>query len=199
MKKPALALFAAALALGACSKKPADDLSALDNSIVGNDADPALTSALEDQITVDPALTQQSNRNAVRRTPGPVQAQYPPGASGMNALVGPGGACEKLDYNNAWAGKLPPAFAGVYSGGKITEAAGSDAPGCGMRVVTYTVAAAAQPVIDWYRDRAVKAGYSAEQQQREGDQILAGVNGDAVYFLIVTPKQAGSEVALIAR
>ena len=43
----------------------------------GKDADPALTSTLEDQILVDPALAQQSNNNTVRPSETPTQAQYP--------------------------------------------------------------------------------------------------------------------------
>ena len=54
-------------------------------------------------------------------------------------------------------------------------------------------------MVGWYRDIAIRAGFDAEQQSRGGDQILAGVNRrtDGAYFVIVTPGQGGSEVALI--
>jgi hypothetical protein len=72
------AVLAAALTLGACEGAEDEaELASLDNQITGNEADPALTSALEDQIMVDPNLAQQSNRNAIRPPETPTQAQYP--------------------------------------------------------------------------------------------------------------------------
>ena len=44
----------------------------------GNSRDTALTSALHDQIMVDPALAQQANGNAVRPPAQPYSAQIPP-------------------------------------------------------------------------------------------------------------------------
>ena len=85
--------LAVALALAACgADQDAGNLASLDNSLVGNDADPALTSALQDQIAVDPNLVNQSNRNAVRPPETPTQAQYPAGhaAAGGRAQAGGG-------------------------------------------------------------------------------------------------------------
>src|SRR3954469_20158835 len=61
----------------ACGPRGGDNLADIDNAIAGNDSDPALTSALQDQILVDPTLAQQSNCNAVRTPGAPAQAQYP--------------------------------------------------------------------------------------------------------------------------
>jgi len=217
-----IAAVAAALSLAACGDDNSD-LANLDNEIVGNDADPALTSALEDQIMVDPALTQQSNRNAVRPPETPNQAQYPlpqgaqqpagrPAAvrgTGAGAQASAAAAAEPgdpgangcgpdFDYNMRWARTLPAAFP-VYPGSRITDAAGSDKAECRARVVTFTTADPAQRIIGYYANRAARAGYTAEHQRREGDHILAGTNGgEGAYFLIVTPKSGGSEVALIA-
>jgi hypothetical protein len=78
--------LAGALALAACGpKQEGGNLASLDNTLVGNDADPALTSALQDQIAVDPNLVNQSNRNAVRPPETPTQAQYPAGQAGAKA------------------------------------------------------------------------------------------------------------------
>lgn len=215
-----IAAIAGARSLGACQDSQSD-LANLDNQIIGNDADPALTSALEDQIMVDPALTQQSNRTAVRPPETPTRAQYPlpdgqqPGrraaparASGTSAeagvqadRVGGGiaGCGPSFDYNMAWARRLPAAFP-VFPGSRITDAAGSDTPDCHARVVTFTTAAAPQRVLDYYAQRATRAGYSAEHQKREGDHILAGTGaGDGAFFLIVTPTGRGSDVAIIAK
>jgi hypothetical protein len=63
--RTALAL-AGLVALAACGGGATNNLAALDNSLAGNDADPALTSALEDQIMVDPTLAQQAHPNQAR-------------------------------------------------------------------------------------------------------------------------------------
>jgi hypothetical protein len=212
--------IAAAIAVGGCKRGPSEaELNRLDNSLMANDTDPALTSALQDQIMVDPALTQQSNKNAVRAPASPPAAQYPlPGGpqSGGQAGAKPGakppqtanadepaerGAdCgARLNYNPGWAQKLPAAFA-VYPGARVTDAAGLDAADCRVRVVTFTTAAPPERVLDYYRARATGAGYSAEHQMREGDHILAGTMGqsDRAFYLILSPlKGGGSDVSLI--
>jgi hypothetical protein len=212
-------VLGAALALAACGTGGGNEA---DANLVGNDADPALTSALEDQILVDPTLAQQSNRNAVRPPETPTQAQYPVaggsggaparpapavkggGGAGVNpqaALAGGANCADnaKFDYNMAWANRLSPAFP-ILPGAKITEAAANNQGDCRVRVVTFTSNADFQRVLDWYNTRAVQAGYSSEHQVRDGDHILAGAKAadGGAYYLIVTPKGRGSEVALIA-
>jgi predicted small lipoprotein YifL len=205
--------LAATLALTGCGRggEEGNNLASLDNQLVGNDADPALTSALADQIAVDPSLANQSNRNAVRTPETPTQAQYPAPVPGQpspspvqtaSASAGAGAACSlkgPFDYNNSWANRLPAAFP-VYAGGRITEAAGYDRAGCRVRVVTFTTPSDWRSVVGWYSQLAARAGYSADQQLRGADHVLAGTNekDDGVYYLIVTPRGSGSEVALIA-
>src|SRR3954468_18927568 len=73
------------LALAACGSGSDNNLAEMDNSLIGNGADPALTSALEDQILVDPNLVQQTHPNSARPPETPVQAQYPADGTGGNA------------------------------------------------------------------------------------------------------------------
>ena len=221
--------LAAVLALAACNQQQqptGGELNNLDNqiagnetSVTGNEADPALTSALEDQIATDPTLQQQSNNNAVRSPQGPVQAQYPvngqgkagtaPVASRGAAVRTAGGGTQALqnaqsaacsgefDYNMGWARKLPAEFP-VFPGGRVTDAAASKGSNC--RVVTFTSDVAPQQVIDWYGQRASSAGYSVEHDRRQGDHILAGASnqGSSAYYIIVTPmRRGGSDVSLI--
>jgi hypothetical protein len=208
----------AALALAGCGGGGEANLASLDNQLT-NDADPALTAALQDQIAVDPNLAQQSNRNAVRPPETPTQAPYPvdsarapqpqgngkpamakPAAQLASAPSGSGANCTSgaaFDYNDAWAQRLPAALP-VYPNGRLTEAAANNANGCRTRVVSFTTADNAQRVLGWYQDRATKAGYSADRDTREGDQILAGTDPQGgAFYLIVTPRKNGSEVALI--
>jgi hypothetical protein len=198
------AALAGLLALAACNRGAGDNnLAEMDNSLIGNGADPALTSALEDQILVDPNLVQQSNPNTVRPPETPVQAQYPADSARGRQTAAAGGGAPALSacgvpfsYGNQWAARLPAEFA-AYPGGRITEAAGSDRGDCRIRVVTFTTPDPYNRVLEHYRSIAARAGFSAEQQARGADQVLGGVNGEAAYYLIVTPTRAGSEVALI--
>ncbi len=67
-----------ALALAGCGRDDnKNSLAALDAQLTGNAADPALKSALADQIVVDPNLTGQSNRNAVRPADKPANGALP--------------------------------------------------------------------------------------------------------------------------
>lgn len=71
-------MLAIALAASACSRG-GDDLAALDNELVGTNAvDPAMMSALQDQIMVDPNLAQQANGDAVRPPNRPYTGAVPP-------------------------------------------------------------------------------------------------------------------------
>ncbi|HEY0111959.1 MAG TPA: hypothetical protein VGB59_02275 [Allosphingosinicella sp.] len=233
-----LAALSAAVALAGCGGTKEQNLASLEN-----EADPALASALNDQILVDPNLTAQSNKNAVRPPATPTQAHYPPpapagastaataaaGAKGGNsaspaaatvtgasasstetqhaqlagAAAGRGGtACSggaRFDYNMGWANRLPAAFP-LYPGARVTEAAGNNQGDCRVRAITFTTSDGWQRVLDWYHTRAVRAGYSSEHQLRQGDHVLAGSNerDGGAFYLIVSAKGSGSEVALIA-
>lgn len=210
------AAIAALLATTACSGGgDGNDIAEIDNQLIANDADPALTSALEDQILVDPTLVQQSNATAVRPPETPVQAQYPPGrdpgessqvrraASRVGAAAGAesggeAGLCGALDYNARWASRLPAEFP-AYPGWRVTDAAGHDGSTCTVRVVTFRTGDAPGRVLGWYRGRAQQAGYSADQETRGADHLLGGVNQrtDTAFVVIVTPLERGSDVAVI--
>src|SRR3954453_1595651 len=90
MPKSAAILFrsialASLLALAACGGGEENNLAEMDNSLIGNGADPALTSALEDQILGDPNRVPQPHPNSARPPEPPVQAQYPADGAGGNA------------------------------------------------------------------------------------------------------------------
>jgi hypothetical protein len=213
-----LGLALTLLFLAACSGGGENDMAGLDNELLANGVDPALTSALEDQILVDPELVQQAHPHTVRPPETPVQAQYPAGsarteaaiaslhAAGAEAGSQTGSAVKAspcpspvaFDHDVQWARRLPAEFP-LYPGGRVTEAAGADGEDCRVRVVTFTTADDAARVIGHYRQLATRAGFSAEHQQRGQSQVLGGVNGrnDGAFYLIVTPLAQGSDVALI--
>src|SRR5689334_5114478 len=143
--------LAGLLALAACSRGEGNELAALDNELMGNGADPALTSALEDQILVDPDLVQQNQPNSARPAEAPIQAQYPDGGEG--APLGASRCGPDFARGAEWAGRLPREFP-VYPGGQVDEAAGVDAGQCQMRVVSFTTTDPFARVLEYYRSHA---------------------------------------------
>ncbi|OYY91755.1 MAG: hypothetical protein B7Y45_01955 [Sphingomonas sp. 28-66-16] len=98
MVRSGLRVFIALLlpaALAACGQgndadRNLDSLDAelADGNSAGNSRDPALMSALHDQIMVDPALAGQANADAIRPPSQPYAAPVPPESAGK-ALTGP--------------------------------------------------------------------------------------------------------------
>ena len=207
------AALAGLLALGACTGGADNNLAALDNELLANGADPALTSALEDQILVDPNLVQQAHPNTVRPPETPGQAQYPAGSAAEGARGGtrvrrasaasgagaePGACADALERGPQWAGRLPAEFP-AYPGGRVTEAAGTNAGDCRVRVVTFRTGDPHERVLEYYRRVAARAGFAAEHELRGADHLLGGVNErtDGAFVVVVTPLRRGSDVALI--
>ena len=213
------AALAGLLALAACGDSGDNNLAELDNALLANGADPALTSALEDQILVDPNLVQQAHPNSVRPPETPAQAQYPAGSAAEGAppravggdrppvrraaatggSVADTGVCaDALEYGPHWADRLPAEFP-AYPGGRVTEAAGANTADCRIRVVTFRTGDDHERVLGYYRSAAARAGFSAEHQLRGDDHLLGGVNRrtDGAFVVIVTPLPRGSEVALV--
>lgn len=193
------AALAGLLTLAACSGGDGNNLADLDNELLANGADPALTSALEDQILVDPNLVQQAHPNSARPPEAPAQSQYPAGTA-RSRVQGAAGAdiAAGMEYGPQWAARLPTEFP-PYPGARLTEAAGSNRDARRLRVITFRTTDPYERVIAFYRGAVTRAGYDAEQQQRGADYVLGGVNErtDGAYYLIVTPQQNGSDVALI--
>ncbi len=189
--------IAATLALAACG---GNDLAALDNALLASETDPAVTSALEDQILVDPGLSQQADALSGRRLGLAMQAQYPIGPEPAESEAPPSiGACgAAFQYGPEWAERLPAQFP-LYPGVQVIEAAGADTGGCRARMITFRSDHDWRRVLDWYRGAATQAGYSSDHRQRGGDHVLAGAAArtGASYYLIVTQAAQGSEAALI--
>lgn len=102
----------------------------------------------------------------------------------------------KVGYSAGWANRLPAAFA-LHPDARVTEAAGTDADGCRLRVVSFVIAQPVGRMVDWYYTRATKGGYSAEHQA-DGDQhVLGGTRGNAAYAVFLSPEGQGTSVDLI--
>ncbi len=135
-----LAWALAPLALAACGSKPAADsnIDSLDaelagSNTTGNTRDPAMMSALQDQIMVDPALTGQANNDAVRPPQQPYSGATPPDS------VAPA-KTEGTDLTDA---------TGSSSGGsKPAPAPSSDCPQCKVKRDSVTLGALAKRQAD---------------------------------------------------
>src|SRR3569623_164530 len=81
---PGLIALALPLALVACGQRDKDDrnLDSLDNELIeagnANTHDPAMMSALQDQIMVDPSLARKATHDAVRPPAQPLSGAVPP-------------------------------------------------------------------------------------------------------------------------
>jgi hypothetical protein len=125
-------LALAPLALTACGSKPAaeSNLDALDAELAGNTAnssDPAMRGALQDQIMVDPALTGQSNADAVRPPQQPYSGAIPP-----DSVAG-----SKTD------GTVTASGSSSSGGSKAAPAPSANCPQCKVRNDSVTLGALA--------------------------------------------------------
>ncbi len=217
----ALAVFG----LAACSDTPSkNEIEKLDAELAGKgaDTDPALTAALEDQIMVDPSLSNQSNADAIRPADEPLQAPIPPEPKG-DQIAGSGSATATpakgtvtlgqlaqqqasvdsaafkgcgldVDYSIAWSTRLPGDLP-LYPKARVAEAAGSNAGSCALRAVTYTASVAPTTMVEYYRILAKRGGYSAEHKVEGSNHIIAGTRGNEAYYVIIAQAQGGGTTA----
>lgn len=198
-----------ALGLSACDRKNEKALEKLDESLAGNQADPALSGALGDQIVVDAKNAGQPGGGApggLLRAPEPKKA--PPPASGeaqgpraqQRTAIEKAGCTAKFSQANSWAARLP-ADIPLYPEARVVRAAGSTAPDCTLRQVSFTTGAQLRQVVDFYYTKARRAGFSAEHLLDGGDHVLGGTrerDGGAYHIAIRPAKDGGTEVDLLA-
>jgi hypothetical protein len=195
--------------------------------------DPAATSALADEIMVDPELAGQQGRTGAgkielppeQRTPeaiaaakaealklvgGTIAPAPEPASGGVGKLVeraataarGAGAAgktdCSaKVAYSASWANALPAALA-IYPQGAVEEAAGTDADGCRLRVVSFLTPVGTDEVIDFYYTRLRAGGYDVSHHLDGNDHVLGGGKGKAAYLVYARALDNGlTEVDLV--
>ena len=104
---------------------------------------------------------------------------------------------ERAQYTMQWAARLPGPFP-VYPRGAVQEAAGTDAAGCALRVVNFVTPVPLGEVMDFYFTRARNAGFSAQRVLQDGDDVLAGIKGEASFVVYARRLPSGStEVDLV--
>lgn len=103
-----------------------------------------------------------------------------------------------LTYAADWAKRLPPDLP-LHPQATLTEAAGSQVPGCQFRVVSFTVEAPLGQLVDWYYTRATRAGYASGHQLDGNEHVLAGSRGrdGGVYVLFLAPDGPRTNIDMV--
>ncbi|MEJ8628907.1 hypothetical protein P0F65_01320 [Sphingomonas sp. I4] len=86
-----------------------------------------------------------------------------------------------------------------YPGAQVAEAAGNDANGCALRIVSLRTAASPAKVIDYYYTKASGAGLSAEHKMDGTQHVLGGTGGNGAYIVYATPRDGGTDIDLVVR
>lgn len=110
------------------------------------------------------------------------------------------GCAAKLAYSAGWAARMPAAMP-LHPQARVVEAAGTQADGCSLRAVSFSTPQPLQTMIDWYYTRAVKGGYSAEHQLKDGSHLLGGTRkrDGAAYILFLSARaDGGTDIDLLA-
>jgi len=211
-------LGACLLGVSACGNDTPTDakVDKLDERLLGKgNADPVLTTALEDQIMVDPSLANMANRNAVKAADAPMTAPVPVETTGPSAAAErpanptlgqlaanqASAARDKftgcgldVGYSMQWANRLP-ADVPLYPRARVDEAAGSDMPGCKLRAITFTTPAPQRAVIDFYIGQTKRSGFASSTEVRGRETLVGGTRGDgAAYYVVLTPAEAGGTI-----
>lgn len=99
-----------------------------------------------------------------------------------------------VQYTARWAAALPGPLQ-VYPRGAVEEAAGTDASGCGLRVVHFRTPVAIDDVVAFYYARLRAAGYPAEHGASGDEHVLRGRKGNTAYVIYVRKAEDGLTAA----
>jgi hypothetical protein len=105
-----------------------------------------------------------------------------------------------ITYSAGWANRLP-ADLPLFPQARVTEAAGSEAGKCALRVVSFSTSQPLSVLVDWYYTRAVRGGYTAEHQVDGAEHILGGTRArdNSAYVLFVKARaDGGTDADLVA-
>lgn len=103
-----------------------------------------------------------------------------------------------IGYSAGWSNRLPQGL-GLYPDARVEEAAGTDAKGCSLRILSFASGAAPARVMNWYFTQARAAGFTAEHRADEHQDVLAGTRGHTTYIVYLSPRaDGGTDVDLIA-
>jgi hypothetical protein len=157
-----------------------------------NETDPAVTDAVNDPILADPRLSLQERGGAIGVPTGVAEniATQTLGQIASARMIDPAfaGCNAKIEYAFAWSARLP-ADLPLPDAAKVTEAAGSDAKACKLRLVRYVISQPTDTVTGFYRDLAKKRGFALTEK----DGAISGVRTrDGAAFHVATTDAKGA-------
>jgi hypothetical protein len=198
------AAIALILLVGGCggSKSAQSEADSIETN--GSQTDPAISSALGDQIMVDPALTQQRDGDA---RPGTGQSPIPSTLPGAGAAEGQtlgeaaqaqaagraatSAACYRnLQYSAGWAQRLPAALP-AYPDAQLREAAGNSSGGCNVRIASFATSAEIGQVTNFYAAAGRKGGYAVETTAEGTGRAVGGDKGPDAFYATLRPRVGG--------
>lgn len=159
-----------------------------------NETDPAITDALSDPIMADPRLALQQGGGSVSVPTGIDGGTHAQTlgqiASARVRDVAFTGCNPTIDYAFGWSARLP-AELGLPGGATVSEAAGSDAKGCNLRIVRYRMARPASEVDAFYRKKGfvISGNGSAFSGVRASDSTA--------YWVSITETSSGASVDFV--
>jgi hypothetical protein len=174
------------LALSACGTATQD--------AAVNETDPAITDALNDPIMADPRLELQHGGGSVSvpvGTEGGIHTQTLGQVATQRLSSAAFEGCDpKIDYAFAWMARLPVDLA-LPDAARVSEAAGSNAAACNLRVVRYTIARPVAEVETFYS----KQGYAISTN----DGVVSGirVKDGAAFWVSIAAAKTGANVDLV--
>lgn len=97
-----------------------------------------------------------------------------------------------------WAANLQPAAA-IMPHGMVVQAGGSDAAGCGLRVIRYHTAAPPEDVLQYHYVRAGRAGLAPQRHALEGKGASGSITayGPTGAALLVTLRKTASGLTAV--
>lgn len=98
--------------------------------------------------------------------------------------IGTAACAGQLGYSAIWAARLTAPFE-IYPRGHAGQSAGTDAPGCRLRVVGFVTPVAPDDVVAFYAARAKAAGLPLSLTREGEDDVLQGTKGQAAYAVAV--------------
>ena len=127
---------------------------------------------------------------AATKASGPAVLGPASAAGELLAAVGaPGNCAEGMKEDFALAAKLPPAAA-IPPRAMVVQAGGSDAKGCGLRIIRYLTPAASADVLQYHHVRADRAGLAPRRHAAPGESIVG--QGKGTERIVVSLRKAAN-------
>lgn len=103
-----------------------------------------------------------------------------------------------ISYATMWSTRLPAALP-LYPDARVSEAAGNDAGGCALRIVSFASAAPLGRVSDWYYAHLTRAGFAPEHRADGAEHVLGGDRGGTAFMVYLRPRAGGgTDVDLVS-